>query len=178
MRGLLLWSLQIVKLLFSFCANAKYRDIACIVEHHYHVFHVPRRFYSVNKSLILFNYTWSQITCRKLSDPLTPPWGRLNWCQTWLRNTQGVWFSQLALCIPQSSAGIFTHNILEKYLGATLKLRYNGVAVYMVMCFSTCLITCIFEKCLLTNLLSLSFQLIQSYTESKQITLRLWLFNV
>ena len=24
--------------------------IACIVNHHYHVFHVPRRFYSVNKS--------------------------------------------------------------------------------------------------------------------------------
>jgi len=31
-----------VKLLF--------KDIACIVNHHYHVFHVPRRFYSVNKS--------------------------------------------------------------------------------------------------------------------------------
>jgi len=24
--------------------------IACIVHHHYHVFHVPRRFYLVNKS--------------------------------------------------------------------------------------------------------------------------------
>ena len=33
-----------------FCANAKFKDIACIVNHHYHIFHVPRRFYSVNKS--------------------------------------------------------------------------------------------------------------------------------
>jgi len=40
----------VVKLVFSFCANAKFKDIACIVNHHYHVFHVPRRFYSVNKS--------------------------------------------------------------------------------------------------------------------------------
>ena len=39
-----------VKLVFSFCANAKFKDIACIVSHHYHVFHVPRWFYSVNKS--------------------------------------------------------------------------------------------------------------------------------
>ena len=38
------------KLVFSFCANAKFKDIACIVNHHYHVSHVPRRFYSVNKS--------------------------------------------------------------------------------------------------------------------------------
>jgi len=58
------------------------------------------------------------------SDPLTPPQGRINWCQTWLGNTQGVRFSQLALCIPRSSADIFTHiywkNIWE---------RYNGVRV-------------------------------------------------
>ena len=41
-----------VKFVFSFCANAKFKDIACIVNHHYHVFHVPRRFYSVNKSCL------------------------------------------------------------------------------------------------------------------------------
>jgi len=39
-----------VKLVFSVCANAKFKDIACIVNHHYHIFHVPRQFYSVNKS--------------------------------------------------------------------------------------------------------------------------------
>ena len=39
-----------VKLVFSFCANAKFKDITCIVNHHYHVFHVPRRFHSVNNS--------------------------------------------------------------------------------------------------------------------------------
>ena len=39
-----------VKLVFSVCANAKFKDIACIVKHHYHVFHVPRQFYSINKS--------------------------------------------------------------------------------------------------------------------------------
>jgi len=36
-----------VKLVFSFCANAKFKDITCIVNHH---FLVPRRFYIVNKS--------------------------------------------------------------------------------------------------------------------------------
>jgi len=39
-----------VKLVISFCANAKFKDIACIVIHHYHVFHVPRQFYIVNNS--------------------------------------------------------------------------------------------------------------------------------
>ena len=39
-----------VKLVFSFCANAKFKVIACIVNHHYHVFLVPQQFYSVNKS--------------------------------------------------------------------------------------------------------------------------------
>ena len=42
--------LHVVKLVFSFCAKAKFKDITCIVYHHYHVFHVPRPFYSVNKS--------------------------------------------------------------------------------------------------------------------------------
>ena len=42
-------------LVFSFCANAKFKDIACIGNHHDHVFHVPWQFYSVNKSCsILF----------------------------------------------------------------------------------------------------------------------------
>ena len=35
------FALMVVKLLFSYCANAKFKDIACIVNHHYHVFHVP-----------------------------------------------------------------------------------------------------------------------------------------
>ena len=35
-----------VKLVLSFWANAKLKDITCIVNHH---FHLPRRFYSVNK---------------------------------------------------------------------------------------------------------------------------------
>ena len=49
-----------------------------------------------------------------LSDPLTTPRGKINWCQTWLGNTQGVRFSQLALCIPLSSADIYTgKNIWE-----------------------------------------------------------------
>jgi len=38
------------KALFSFCANARLKDIVVIVNHHYHIFHVPRQFYSVNKS--------------------------------------------------------------------------------------------------------------------------------
>jgi len=37
-------------LVFSFCANAKFKDIVCIINHHYHVFHVPWQFYSFNKS--------------------------------------------------------------------------------------------------------------------------------
>ena len=69
-----------------------------------------------------------------MSDQLTPPRGKIDWCQTWLGNTQGVRFSQLALCIPRSSADIFTHSILEKYLGVKRRPRYigpryNGVAV-------------------------------------------------
>ena len=32
------------------CVNAKFKDIACIVNHHYHVFHVSRQFYIVNNS--------------------------------------------------------------------------------------------------------------------------------
>jgi len=58
-----------------------------------------------------------------LSDPLTPPGGKIDWCQTWLGNTQGVRFSQLALCIPQSSADNFTHSILEKIFGSHAETR-------------------------------------------------------
>ena len=67
-----------VKLVFSFCANAKFNDIACIVAHHYHVFHVPRRFYSVNKSCsIIFQlHMITELYCIS-NDPLTPPRGRL-----------------------------------------------------------------------------------------------------
>ena len=38
---------EVVNLVLSFCA--KFKDIACTVNLH-HIFHVPRRFYSVNKS--------------------------------------------------------------------------------------------------------------------------------
>jgi len=48
------------------------------------------------------------------SDPLTPPRGKINWCQTWLGNTQGVRFSHLALCILRLSADIFKHIKLGK----------------------------------------------------------------
>jgi len=46
-----------------------------------------------------------------------------------LGNTQGVRFSQLALCVPRLSTDIFTHSILKKYLGATRRPCYNGVRV-------------------------------------------------
>ena len=42
-----------------------------------------------------------------------------------------LWDPQLALFLPRSSADIFTHCILEKYLGATQRHRYNGVCVIM-----------------------------------------------
>ena len=78
------------------------------------------------------------------SDPLTPPRGKTNWCQTWLGNTQGVRFSQLALYIPRSSADIFTDSIMEKYLGATWRPRYNGVAVqYYVGSLAKLRISCL-----------------------------------
>ena len=122
-----------VKLVFSFCANAKFKDIACIVNHHYHVFHMPRRLKICKQKLLNRLSITHDPGLRKhciSSDPLTPTRGEINWCQTWLGNTQGVRFSQLALCIPRSSADIFTHIILETYLGATWSLRYNGVPVY------------------------------------------------
>ena len=62
--------------------------------------------------------------------------GKVNWCQIWLGNTQRVRFSQLALCIMRSSADIFTHSILENYLAATLRPRYNVVAVYLTISIS------------------------------------------
>ena len=102
--------------LFSFWANAKFKDITGIVNHHYHVFHMPQLFYSVNNQLL--NHlliTLDLQLCKHCisSDPLT---SKINGCQTWLGNTTGVRFSQLALCIPRSPADIFTHIILEKYL--------------------------------------------------------------
>ena len=45
----LIWNItriSTVKLVFSFCANAKFKEITCIVNLHYHVFDVPQRFYS------------------------------------------------------------------------------------------------------------------------------------
>ena len=74
-----------VKLVFSFCANAKFKDIACIVNHHYHIFHVPRQFYSVNRLSITHDPRLRKYCI--LSDLLTPPRGEINWCQTCLGNT-------------------------------------------------------------------------------------------
>ena len=118
-----------VKLLFSFCANA-------------HPLHcqpslsrfpcAPTVLFCKQKLLNRLSITHDP-RLRKhciLSDRLTLPQGKINWCQTWLGNTQGVRFSQFALCIPRSSADIFTHIILGKYLEATQSPRYNGVAVY------------------------------------------------
>ena len=95
-----------VKLVFSFCANAKFKDIACLFNHHYHVVHVLLNLLSITHDPRLRKHCIS-------SDPLTSPRGEINWCQTWLGNTQGVRFSQLAWC--------------PRYKGP----RYNGVAVYM-----------------------------------------------
>ena len=54
-----------VKLVFSFCANAKFKDITCIINHHYQVFQVLRRFYSVNKSCsIVFQLHMNTLHCR------------------------------------------------------------------------------------------------------------------
>jgi len=54
------------------------------------------------------------------SNLLTASQGRVTGVQTWPGNTRGARFSQFALCIQgfRSSADIFTHVILEKYLGA------------------------------------------------------------
>jgi len=67
-----------------------------------------------------------------LSDPLTPPSGQINWCQTWLGYTQSAIFT--ACIVYTGIADIFTRSVLGKYLGATQRPRYigpryNGVAV-------------------------------------------------
>ena len=103
--------------------------IAYIVNHHY-----PATVLFCKQKLLYCLLITHDHPLRKhciSSDPLTLPQGKINWCQTWLGNTQGVRFSQLALCIPRSSADIFTHSILEKYLGATRRPLYNGVSVIM-----------------------------------------------
>ena len=67
-----------MKCLFSFRANAKLKDIAGIVDHHYHVFHVPRQFYSVKllNCLLITHDPRLRKHCIS-SDPLTPRQGRL-----------------------------------------------------------------------------------------------------
>ena len=80
MRISIAWASQVVKLMFSFCDNAKFKDIACIVNHHYHLFHVPRRFYSVKQKLLNLLLITNDPQLHKhciLRDPLTPPRGRL-----------------------------------------------------------------------------------------------------
>ena len=66
-----------------------------------------------------------------LSDPLTPPRGRLTGGQEIHREYD---FHSLH-CVYRDRLLIFSHIILEKYLGATRRPRYkgpryNGVAVY------------------------------------------------
>ena len=86
------WSLQAVKLVYFLCA--KFNDIACIVNHHYHVFHLPRQFYSVNKSC------WIVFQLHMIPDYvsivyLVTRWhhlGKINLGQTRLGNTQWVRF--------------------------------------------------------------------------------------
>ena len=50
------------------------------------------------------------------SDPFTLPQGQINWCQTWLGNTQGVRFSQLALC-NRDRLLTFSHAVYPPVLG-------------------------------------------------------------
>ena len=86
-----------MKLLFSFCTNAKLKDIAGSVYDHYHVFHVPLQFYFCKeKFLNRLLITHDPRLCKHCitSDPLTLPQGKL----TCLGNTQGVQISQFALC--------------------------------------------------------------------------------
>ena len=131
----LIWNIMrisTVKLVFSFCANAKFKDIACIVNHYHHIFLVPWRFYSTNKSCsIVFQLhliTDYVSIAYWVTGGVTPPGG--DWLVSNLaRNTPGLRFSQLALCIPQLSTDIFTHIILGKYLAATRRPHYNGVSV-------------------------------------------------
>ena len=111
-----------VKLVISFCANAKFKDITCIVNHHYHSFHVPQRFYSVNKLLNHLSITHDprlRTHCIS-SDLFTPPRRRLT----------GVKLGQVH-CVYRHHLLTFSHNILEKYLGAMRRPCYNGVAVYI-----------------------------------------------
>ena len=112
-----------------------------MVKHHYHVFHVPRRFFlqtidrrqilpgtckvlNMRQTCVAFNLLITHDPrLRKpciSSNLLTASQGRVTGVQTWPGNTRGARFSQFALCIQgfRSSADIFTHVILEKYLGA------------------------------------------------------------
>ena len=122
-----------VKLVISFCANAKFKDIACIVNHHYHIFHVPQQFYIVNKSCSNhLSITHDPQLCKHciLSDPLTLPRGRFTGEQEIHREYD---FHSLH-CVYRNRLLTFSH-ILDKYLGATRRPRYigpsyNGVAVY------------------------------------------------
>ena len=89
---------------------------------------MPRRFYSVNNRLFITHDHPLRKHCIS-SDPLTLPQGKINWCQTWLGITQGVRFSQLALCIPLSSADIFTH-YTGKIFGSHAETGYGDLSVY------------------------------------------------
>jgi len=66
----------------------------------------------------------------KLSDPLYRNAMReINWCHTWLGNTQELDFHSLH-CVYRDRLLIFSHTVYwKKYLGATRIPCYNGVAV-------------------------------------------------
>ena len=105
LHRLSLWSLQVVKLVFSFCTNAKFEDIAGIVNHHYHIFQVPRRFYSVNKSCSIVFQLHMITDYVNIVYRVTP--GKINWCQTRLGNTQRVGILQFVCIIPRPSGAHF-----------------------------------------------------------------------
>ena len=63
-----------------------------------------------------------------LSDPLTLPRGRLTGVKLG-RKFPGSMNLKACIVYTAIAADIFTHCILEKYLGATRRPRYNGVRV-------------------------------------------------
>jgi len=92
-----------------------------MVNHHYHVFPGAATVL-FSKQRLLNRLLITHDHRLYIEWPIDTASGKINWCQTWLGNTQGVRFSQLTF-------------ILENYLGATRRPRYigprdNGVAVY------------------------------------------------
>ena len=138
MHGISIWSLQVVKLVFSFCA--KFKDIACIVNHHYHVSHVQRQFYIVNKSCSIvcqLHMIPDYVSIIYIEWPVDTASGKINWYQTWLgKYTRST---ILTACIVYTAIDFwylhkqYTGKIFGSYAETTLwwSPHYYGVAVYM-----------------------------------------------